>query len=104
MRTILIFLLLSASAMAADVHLDWDVSPGATGYKISMSTDMGATWQTPVDAGTAKPFTYPNVPEDKMIIFKVAAYNSGTTEWNNYAGAWYDHRLRLSAPVGTGVK
>jgi hypothetical protein len=104
MRTILIFLLLSASAMAADVRLDWDASTGATGYKISMSTDLGATWQTPVDAGMTKPFTYLNVPEDKMIIFKVAAYNTGTDEWNNYAGAWYDHRLRLSAPVGTGVK
>jgi hypothetical protein len=104
MKFLIAFLLLTTSAFSADVRLDWDAATGATGYNISMSTDLGVTWQTPVDAGMTKPFTYPSVPEDKMIIFKIAAYNTVTTEWNNYAGAWYDHRLKLSAPVGAGIK
>lgn len=97
-------LLFVSAAAAADVRLDWDATPGATGYKISMSTDLGATWQTPIDIKMAKPYTYTNVPEDKLILFKIAAYNSGATAWNDYAFAAYDHRLKLLPPSGPGIK
>ena len=91
-------------AFAADVTLDWDASPGATGYKISLSRDMGGTWDAPVDAGTVKPYVYKNVPEDRVIFFKIAAYNAVATAWNNHAMAAYDHRLKLLPPSGPGIK
>jgi hypothetical protein len=97
--------MLTVSAMAADISLTWDPSPGATGYMIAMSTDMGATWQTPIDVKLVRPYAYLNVPEDKMLIFKAGAYNStGVTAWNNYAFAAYDHRHRLAPPTGFGIK
>jgi len=96
-------LLLVSSAWGADVKLDWDESPGASGYKIQMSTDLGVTWLAPVDAQMVKPFTYTGVPEDKLVMFRISAYNSGKESLNDWGGAWYDHRKKLSSPSGVGV-
>lgn len=88
---------------AADVTLDWDAVPGATGYKIQMSTDMGVTWSAPVDAGTTKPYVYVNVPEDRLIMFRASAYNTAAEAINKYAGVWYDHRQKLLCPTAMSV-
>jgi hypothetical protein len=93
----------SGAAGAADVTLSWDASPGATGYKISMSRDAGATWDTPIDVGQKVPYIYKDVPEDRTVLFKIAAYNTAVTVWNNYAFAAYDHRLKLLPPSGPGI-
>lgn len=101
-----LFMLTASVTLAADVKLDWDVVTGATGYKISMSTDLGKTWAAAVDAGTTKPFIFPNCPDDKLVLFKISAYNTTAGDtWNNWAGAWYDGTKKpLATPMGTGVK
>jgi len=98
-----LILLCASSAWGADVKLDWDEVPGATGYKIQMSTDMGVTWLTPVDCGMTKPYIYTNVPEDRLIMFRVSAYNAVKNALNDYGGVWYDHRMKLANPTGVSV-
>jgi hypothetical protein len=100
----LVILLLATNAWSADVKLDWDSVSGATGYKIQMSLDNGVTWQTAVDAKLVKPYTYLGVPEDKLVVFRVASYNAVGEAWNRYAFAAYDHRQRLSEPTALGVR
>ena len=91
-------LLIPSFVFAADVKLDWDASAGATGYKVEMSTDLGVTWQAPILA-TSKPFVYPGVPEDKLILFRVSSFNAVAEATNKYAGCWYDHRQKLGYPI-----
>jgi hypothetical protein len=100
----LIIALFATGSIAADVKLDWDVSPGATGYFISISVDQGATWGTAIDAKAVKPYTVTGVPDDRLVLFKIAGYNTGATAWNNYAFAAYDGRLKLLPPSGPGIK
>ena len=45
------FLFFIRLGFAADIKTAWDASAGATGYKVQISTDMGATWSEPRDAG-----------------------------------------------------
>lgn len=92
------------TAHAADVPLKWDPSPGATGYKVFMSTDQGETWLTPMDIGNVTAFTYTNVLEDRLILFKASAYNEGGEAVRTWSGAWYDHRKKpLTPPAGQGI-
>jgi len=99
----ILILLCTTSIHAADVKLDWDVVPLATGYKIQMSTDLGVTWLASVDAKLVKPYVYTGVPEDKLVLFRISSYNVGKESLNDYAGAWYDHRKKLAAPSGVSV-
>jgi len=100
-----LFLFLLSPALAADVRLDWDAVINATGYKLAVSYDMGATWSTPIDAGATKPFTFTGVPEDRLVLFKVAAYNTAETVWCNYRFAAIDFRKKpLTQPSGLGVQ
>ena len=102
-KLIMLFLLIPTLTCAADVTLDWDAVTGADGYRIEMSLDMGATWQTPVLAPT-KPFLYKNVPEDKLVLFRISAFNAVAEAINKYAGCWYDHRQKLLHPTGVSIK
>lgn len=92
MRALLFaFLLLSAlPAAAADVSLSWDASADAAGYKIYVSADNGATWDAGTDVGNVTGHTYPGVPEDGLILFRVGAYNSQGETIRYEAGAWYN--------------
>ena len=94
MKTIiiaLIFALISVTtAMAADVALQWEPVAEATGYKLYLSEDMGSTWDTPIDVGNVTTTVYPNVPEDKMVLFRVGAYNTNGETVRTWSGAWYN--------------
>ena len=89
---------------AADVSLKWDASVGATGYKIYKSEDLGVTWSALVDVGNVTTYTYLNIIETKMVLFKVSAYNSLGESVRHWSGAWYDHTKRpILTPGGTGI-
>jgi hypothetical protein len=95
------------AAQAVDIKLDWNTTSGAAGYMITMSSDLGATWSTPVDVKLVKPYTWLSAPEDKMLIFKIASYKNATTPiavWTNYMGVWYDYRLRDILTTGLGIQ
>lgn len=89
-------------ANAASVTLDWDEVPGATVYRIEMSLDQGVTWQTPVEAKT-KPFVYPDVPEDRLVLFRIGAYNNFGQTVTRHIGAWFDQRKLLPVTKGLSV-
>jgi hypothetical protein len=82
--------------------MKWDAVTGATGYKLHMSTDLGATWGTAVDTTVAE-YTYQAVPENTLVLFKVCSVNAAMTSCNHWSGAWYDHRLKMPVSVGLGV-
>lgn len=90
---------------SADTTIDWDATAGATGYKVALSYDLGVTWTTPIDMKMVKPFTITGVPEDKLVLFKIAAYNANSEAWGNYRYAAVDYRKRpIAEPSGPGVK
>jgi len=99
MKTLLLVLAILAMtsvSYGADVVLKWDASTGATGYKIYMAIDgTGAVWQTPKDAGNVLTYTYTAVPEDRLILFRVSAYNAVGEIITTDKGAWFDGRKTL---------
>jgi hypothetical protein len=102
-----LLLSITSTVFAVDIKLDWNNTTGAVGYYISMSTDNGVTWLTPIDVKLVKPYTYLNVPEDKFCIFKIGSYKNATTPivvWNNFSGVWYDYRLRDIITTGLGIQ
>lgn len=106
-KLILVFAILfflASIGYAEDVTLKWDASTGATGYKIYKSEDLGVTWSAPVDVGNVTTYTYLNIIETKMVLFKVSAYNSLGESVRHWSGAWYDHTKRpILTPGGTGI-
>lgn len=93
MKTLIIVLILlvAASAMAADVSIAWDTAQGATGYKLQMSTDTGATWSAGVDVGNVLTYTLLGVPDTGLVLFRVLAYNVQDEAITTWAGAWYNN-------------
>jgi hypothetical protein len=90
--------------LAADVSLKWDAVTDVTGYKIYKSEDMGVTWTAPVDAGNVTTYTYVGVVQDKMVLFKVSAYNTFGESIRHWSGAWFDYRLKpINSAGGAGI-
>jgi len=101
---IAIFMLFATGAFCADVGLSWDASPGATGYRIYVSVDNGATWPGITDVGNITNCVIPNVPDSGLILFKAGAYNSQGESIRSWSGAWYNGDWKLNSPGGTGIK
>lgn len=96
-RIILFILFLTINANAVDLTLAWEPSTGATGYKVRMSIDGGLRYDLERDTqSTETTYIWTNAPEDKLLMFKVAAYDATDVAFNNYAGCWYDHRLKTT--------
>ena len=93
------FFFMSSMAMAVDIEMEWDVSPGATGYKIYKSIDNGVTWDSGIDVGNIIEYTYLNVEETGLVIFRVSAYNDAGESVTYWAGAWYNHLWLPPAPT-----
>jgi hypothetical protein len=86
---------------AANLTLTWTPVTGATGYTLYQSSDGGVTW-TKGPTAAAPPMAV-QVPDDKLILFRLSATNA-TQETINYTkGAWYDGALNL-APTGLGLQ
>ena len=101
----LIVLLFAVPVSAVDVNLAWDSVPNATGYKVYMSTDGAATWDSGVDVGNITTYTYPTVIETGIVHWKVSAYNTNGESISAWRGAWYDRtKLPVDYPSGLGVE
>jgi len=101
----LVFVFMASVTLAADVTLKWDPSAGALGYKIQKSVDLGVTWAASIDIGNVLTFTYPNVEENTLVIFRASAYNAAGESIRTWSGAWFDSRKKpVSAPSGQGVQ
>jgi len=110
MKKILILLfaicmIISTEAFAADVDLGWESVESATGYKLYMSEDSGATWSAPIDVGDVITFTYSGVPIDKLVLFRVSAYNDNGETIRLWSGAWYNELWKPpQAAIGLGIR
>ncbi len=114
---LLVFLVFSSVAKASDQVVEWQQSPGATGYKIEISVDEGVTWteitnltyetysQT-TDAGVIKymAFTTITVPDNVLVLARVGAFNAVGTGWRLEAGLFYNSAWKPpEASKGFGV-
>ena len=114
---ILVVVALPVSAFARDAQLQWIATSGATGYKVSMSVDGGATW-TEKDAGIALStcegmgtatscgnYTWTGAPDTGLILFKVGSYNTQGTVYLPDIGVWYNSSWKLpTSPSGVSGK
>lgn len=101
----LLFVFFSSVCFSANVTLEWNPSSGATGYKIYKSTDLGVTWSTPVDVGNVLTYTYLNVEENTLILFRASAYNASGESIRSWSGAWFDNRKKpVDPPSGQGIQ
>lgn len=87
----LLLVLIASPLLASNVTLAWDPVSGATGYRVYMSADQGATWANQ-DAANSTTYTWPNVSDTTLVLFKVSAYNSNGTSIADWRGAWWDGR------------
>ena len=94
------------SSYGADFTLKWDTSAGAVGYRIYRSEDGGANWtELPrADYATTEE-TLSGEVEDKMIIYRVSAYNGQGDAINYNSGAWFNGLWSPPAtPMGVGIE
>lgn len=100
-----IFMFFAGLTNAADVTLEWDAVSNATGYKLYMSDDMGTTWDSGTDVGNVTTYTMTNVLEDRLILWKIGAYNDNGESIAHWRFAGYDHRkLPLGYASGLGIE
>ena len=71
---ILQFLFLCSPLMlsAATVKVSWDPSTQATGYRVYMSTDQGASWNLQAESPTL-PIDVLNVPDTGLVLLRACA-------------------------------
>jgi hypothetical protein len=112
MKTLILTLLLliafavfQPAANAADFTLRWDPVAGATGYKIYSSTDTGASWSAPIDAGNVTQKALTAQPDNALVLYKVSAYTATQETVAHWIGAWYDGRKKPPGnPTGAGIQ
>jgi len=94
-------------SQAVDVDLKWDPVPEASGYRVYQSNDMGATWvyaTNPPATVTTTTLRIVNVPEDRMVFFRVSSVKGEAEAVRFWSGAWYDHRNKpVLAPGGNSI-
>lgn len=107
MKTLLTLalLLLALPCYSADLPLAWDARSEATGYKLQISTDMGATWGEIRDAGNVQTYTWLGAPDTGLVLWRVSAYNATGEAWGTTKGAWYCGSWLVPPPaVGLGAR
>ena len=87
-------------ACAANVDLAWNSVQDADGYKLYMSQDSGLTWDTGVDVGDVTIYTYQNVPDVGLVLFRVGAYNENGETLRSWSGAWWNSEWQPPTPAG----
>ena len=102
---VLAFVFMASTVFAADVDLKWDAVPGATGYKIYKSEDMGVTWATPINVGNVTSYKYLGVIETKLVLFRASAFDANGESIRTWSGAWFDYTKKpINTPSGTGIQ
>lgn len=107
MKTLMIIaaLLFSVPAFGADVHVKWDASPGATGYKLYSSDDLGVTWTDGIDVGPETDHVITDVPDTGIILFRASAYNANGEAVRYDSGVWHcGDCIPPKQPTGIGVE
>ncbi len=97
---------------AKDVGIAWNQSTKATGYKIELSVDEGASWVKVPDftatlytEGTRlKAKTTITIPDNVLVLARVGAFNAQGVSWRLQDGAWFNTAWEpISPPTGLGA-
>jgi hypothetical protein len=115
MRTLMIAVLvaaLAAAAHAGSVPLEWDPSPGATGYEVEQSTDNGTTWTRILDltgavcTGTpARCAATYAAPSTGLVLLRFVAKNAAGKTVRFGEGVWHCETCKPpAAPRAVGVQ
>ena len=98
-------LLAISSASAATLPAKWDAVPGATGYRVYMSIDLGKTWVKIDKDITGTTLTISNVPDTGLVLFRVGAFDTNGEAITMECGSWYNGSWKLLGNpyyLGTG--
>lgn len=89
--------LFASAACAAEIIINWDAIPNASGYRVYQSVDLGATWQQVAEVATL-PVTVSNVPDAGLVLFRAAAFNSADEAVRTETGFFYNGDWSPLAP------
>ena len=93
------------SSRAASVNLSWDASPGATSYKIQMSTDLGVTWPVEKVVPTGTTFIWAEAPDTGLLLFRAISIGAQGQTIRTDAGVWYNGAWKPpSLSSGLGIQ
>lgn len=96
-------LLFATPSLAADLHMAWDPSAGATGYKLQISLDHGVSWGEIRDTGSTTPeYTWVGAPNAGLVLFRVMAYSPQGEAWNTTHGVWANEEW-VPPPMASGL-
>ena len=110
-------LLISHQVFSAEINVECKAVAGADGYKIEISSDLGATWVevtgltwtthiwTSVIEGTQEVVrTSLTVPDNVLVLARVASYNSVGEAWRLESGVFFNSSWKpLLSPKGFGA-
>ncbi len=75
--SVIVLFFLSTLAFSAQVELNWDSNPDASGYKIFQATESGVyDYDSPAWNGTGESTIITNLENSKTYYFVIRAYNS----------------------------
>lgn len=102
---LLALILLAYPVWAADFTLKWDESPGATGYRIYRSVDLGATWTMVQEVGAVTEYTLTGQP-DGLMLYRAGAFNAAGENIRYTAGVfnWETAPQPPAQPTGAGIQ
>lgn len=98
-------MLMCAPAMAYEVHVVWDVEPGADTYKVELSTDLGVSWVV-MDDSLTQPDYVAVVPDVGLSLLRASncSQTAGCT-LRPASGVWANPEWSaLGAPAEVGVE
>ena len=89
---------LEASANAnGTISLDWDVTPGATSYRLYRGTAAGGEGSTPIATLTSPEYTDTSVTSTPIYFYEVSAVNA-----NGESPLSAEDASKTPPPIGTG--
>ena len=95
---------LAALSWADDITLKWEPEPGATGYRIYRSVDMGVTWTMVQEVGPVTEVLLTQQP-DTLTLYRNSAFNALGEAIRYDAGAfsWKNAPKPPLSPRETGI-
>ena len=93
--SLFLVLMIGSSAFAAQVLVKWQPSERAKGYKIYISDDNGQSWTVlEDDIPQNQTQAVIEVPDHKLILIRVSAYNDFGETINSASGAFFNSDWR----------
>ena len=96
--------MMAVVAQAAEKTIAWDAVPAADGYRLTISTDMGATWVPAkltgvligdIPVGTTQ--TVVTLSDTGLSLIRASSFNNIGEAVNTVTGVWFNPLWQMSA-------